>query len=379
MAQETVAYVGLGSNLGDCHSSIRNALSQLDKTSDVRVYRISSLREYPALGDTEQPDYLNGVVEVGTTLSANAFFCVLTGIEKELGRKRNGVWSARTIDLDLLVFGQETIHQPDLLVPHPQLLVRHFVLEPLAELAPDLTLPGMSLSVSEAKERLAGRSYVRSGARPQLIAIAGNIGVGKTTLSDRLAQRLAGQVLYEPYDSNPFLPEVYAGKQELALDSQLYFLANRAEQLALETLVPGQVYIADYVFDKELIYARKLLNEAQRELYERLYRPLVRQVVTPVVVLYLRATVACCLERIHQRGRPYEQGINESFLTSLDQAYECVFAQWQQCPVVRLNAPAFNSRCETALEDLVQQIQFYIDTNQTQGSLQKARNTHDCH
>ena len=137
------AYVGVGANLGDRESTIRRAVQLLAGTGGVAVVDVSTLRETPPWGPVAQPPYLNGVVEVETDLRPRALLDVLLGIERELGRVRTGErWGPRTIDLDLLVHGDLTCDEPGLTVPHPRIHERRFALEPLAEIAPDLVVPG---------------------------------------------------------------------------------------------------------------------------------------------------------------------------------------------------------------------------------------------
>ena len=129
----TVAYVGLGANLGDREAAIRAAAAALPAT------RLSTIRETEPWGYADQPPFLNAVAEVETNLSPRALLERLLEIERSLGRRRGGPrWGPRTIDLDLLLFGAQTIDEPGLIVPHPRLAERAFVLEPLAELAPSL-------------------------------------------------------------------------------------------------------------------------------------------------------------------------------------------------------------------------------------------------
>jgi 2-amino-4-hydroxy-6-hydroxymethyldihydropteridine diphosphokinase len=136
----TVAYVGLGSNLGDRHASLRRALELL--ALHVRVLAVSSLRETEPVGVVDQPRFVNAAAELETELPAVGLLDVLLTVERELGRERRERWGPRTIDLDLLLYGTETIDVPGLTVPHARLHERRFVLEPLAELAPELVVPG---------------------------------------------------------------------------------------------------------------------------------------------------------------------------------------------------------------------------------------------
>lgn len=133
----TLAYVGLGSNLGDRESLIRQAAELIG------ARRLSSLIETEPWGYTEQPKFLNAVAEVETPLDARGFLDHLLEVERRLGRERVGPqWGPRTIDLDLLLYGDEEIDEPGLVVPHPRLAERLFVLEPLAELVPSRKIPG---------------------------------------------------------------------------------------------------------------------------------------------------------------------------------------------------------------------------------------------
>jgi 2-amino-4-hydroxy-6-hydroxymethyldihydropteridine diphosphokinase len=134
----TRAYVGLGSNLGDREHAIRRAAERIGAT------RLSELRETEPWGYGDQPDFLNAVAEVETELGASELLGFLLEVERGLGRTRGSGprYGPRTIDLDLLLFGEETIDEPGLTVPHPRLHERRFVLEPLAELDPALVVPG---------------------------------------------------------------------------------------------------------------------------------------------------------------------------------------------------------------------------------------------
>jgi 2-amino-4-hydroxy-6-hydroxymethyldihydropteridine diphosphokinase len=131
------AYVGLGSNLGDRERAILRAAELIE------THRLSSIRETEPWGYTEQPRFLNAVAELETGLSPRELLDRLLEVERELGRTRDGPrYGPRTIDLDLLLYGEEAVAEPGLRVPHPRLHERRFVLEPLAELEPGLIVPG---------------------------------------------------------------------------------------------------------------------------------------------------------------------------------------------------------------------------------------------
>ncbi|MFL5736839.1 MAG: 2-amino-4-hydroxy-6-hydroxymethyldihydropteridine diphosphokinase [Actinomycetota bacterium] len=135
------AYAGLGSNLGDRLANLRDAVLALSATPGVRVQRSSSVYETSPVGGPEQGDFLNAVVEISTDLEPHALLKALQRIENELGRVRAERFGPRTIDLDLLLYGDERIDEPDLIVPHPRMRERAFVVVPLLELEAAVTLP----------------------------------------------------------------------------------------------------------------------------------------------------------------------------------------------------------------------------------------------
>jgi 2-amino-4-hydroxy-6-hydroxymethyldihydropteridine diphosphokinase len=350
----------LGSNLGDRQRTIREALAALGRHPEIEVTRVSDVKETPPLGQASQPYYLNGVAEIRTTLSPEDLLSVLMTTEDVLGRTRRTRWGPRTIDLDLLLFGQRIVHLPHLIVPHPQMHLRSFVLEGLCQLNHDLVHPLFNEPVCELARRLGGGNFILDPAGPQLVSIGGLIGVGKTTLMKRLAAALDGEALLEPYDTNPFLARVYAGHKELALDSQLYFLLHRADQLRPEALSQESVSLTDYVFQKELIYARRLLDAEQLNLYERVYEVFATAVKDPVLVIYLEDLPERCLERIHRRNRPYEQQITLEFLQTLHEAYERLFESWRSCPLIRLAASEVGVDDQAAVEHVALQVKAYV-------------------
>jgi 2-amino-4-hydroxy-6-hydroxymethyldihydropteridine diphosphokinase len=139
----TPAYVGLGANLGDREGSIRAAIDRLDAHPDVTVVAVSQLRETDPVGIVDQPRFVNAAAALDTELRPRELLDVLLAVERELGRTRTGPrYGPRTIDLDLLLYGDEIVDEPGLTVPHPRLHERRFALEPLADLDPGLVVPG---------------------------------------------------------------------------------------------------------------------------------------------------------------------------------------------------------------------------------------------
>jgi len=137
----TTAYIGLGSNLADPESQLRSALAELNELPKCRCLAHSSLYRSPPLSGpdvpADQPDYLNAVAALDTGLNPAELLAALQGLENQHQRQRAQRWGPRTLDLDLLLFGDQTIAMPDLTVPHPGLYERNFVLYPLAELLAD--------------------------------------------------------------------------------------------------------------------------------------------------------------------------------------------------------------------------------------------------
>jgi len=161
----TLAYLGLGTNLGDRESYLAQALKELAGLPTIETGAVSSIYETAPVGLTDQPDFLNLVVSVRTALSPRELMDALLHIENKMGRVRTVRWGPRVIDLDLLVFGDVRVEVPGLSVPHPRLRERSFVLIPLAEIAPDLILPGEKMTIKKLAEKLLENSDERGNIR----------------------------------------------------------------------------------------------------------------------------------------------------------------------------------------------------------------------
>lgn len=168
----TRAFLGLGGNLGDPAAAMAAALRALDRHAGVAVAAVSSLYRTPPWGVTDQPDFLNAVAALDTTLSARRLLDLCLAVERDLKRVRTERWGPRAIDIDILLFGDEAIDAEGLQVPHPRMADRAFVLVPLAEIAPELRLGGESLAGRRAGldasgiERLpGGGGWWRGGER----------------------------------------------------------------------------------------------------------------------------------------------------------------------------------------------------------------------
>lgn len=138
----TKAFIGLGANLGDPRDQVRRAIASLAELPGTRLLAVSSLYRSAPVGVGAQPDFTNAVAEIATTLGARALLEALLAAERRFGRRREFPGAPRTLDLDLLLYGDRVIVEPGLVVPHPRMHERAFVLAPLAEIAPDVAIPG---------------------------------------------------------------------------------------------------------------------------------------------------------------------------------------------------------------------------------------------
>lgn len=146
MISTVTAYVGLGSNLDNPAAQIAAAIDMLAALPDATLRAVSSFYRNPPMGPQDQPDYVNAVVALDTCLTPRALLDAMQAIERAQGRDRSGLrWGARTIDLDLLVYGDTVLDEDHLQVPHPGIAERAFVLVPLAEIAPQISIPGHGL------------------------------------------------------------------------------------------------------------------------------------------------------------------------------------------------------------------------------------------
>ncbi len=160
------AYVGVGSNLGDRWGHLALAARALRAAPRVSLLRASRVWESDPIGPP-QPRYLNAALELEAIGPARPLLALLQEIERAAGRRRDGPrWGPRTLDLDLLLFGDEVIRAPDLVVPHPELVARRFVLAPLAELCPDRVVPGTGQSVAQLLARVAPGGATPAGRYP---------------------------------------------------------------------------------------------------------------------------------------------------------------------------------------------------------------------
>lgn len=356
----TTVYIGLGSNSGDRSVYIDSAIKKLDRTDGINITATSDIIETKPLADMDQPEYLNTVAMLTTSLTPQKLLKAMFDIEEALNRTRTEKWAPRTIDLDLLLYADQIITTDALTVPHPQMHLRSFVLHGLCQLAPNLLHPLLSRSMQQLYDRLAGNNFFHRPDSPQLISIAGIIGVGKTTLATALSENFNCRMLREAYDQNPYMAQVYAGNTDLALDSELFFLNNSATQLAKDALTPGKPVLSDYIFYKAMLYAKLWLTPRQFEKYQKIYHDVLPTVLKPTVIVHLTDTMENCLQRIQKRGRPYEQQIDVDFLQKLEDEHKIFFASWNDSPVITISADEFDCCDSNRVAQLTNEIKYYI-------------------
>ena len=180
--------------------------------------------------------------------------------------------------------------------------------------------------------------------KQRYLVIEGPIGVGKTSLARRLAEHLAADLLLEQAAQNPFLERFYKNPKSGALPAQLYFLFQRAQQMAQlqQADMFTNVRVADYLLAKDRLFARLTLDEAEFKLYEQIHQRVVIEPPRPDLVVYLQAPVSVLMERIARRKIPVEQGIARDYLERLNEAYARFFYEYEASPLLIVNAASID-------------------------------------
>jgi 2-amino-4-hydroxy-6-hydroxymethyldihydropteridine diphosphokinase len=174
MISKERAFIALGSNLGDRAEWLRKARARLSESTAIKMIRASAIYETEPVGKTAQPEFLNQVIEVRTALAAEDLLTQLLQIEKELGRVRKERWGPRLIDLDLLAYGQRQVQTQRLVLPHPELHRRRFVLEPWAEIAPEFIVPKFSVTVEALLKNCGDNNRVQKLGMQRALSQSGH-------------------------------------------------------------------------------------------------------------------------------------------------------------------------------------------------------------
>lgn len=211
---------------------------------------------------------------------------------------------------------------------------------------------------------------------PGYLVVEGPIGVGKTSLTRRLADSFGAELLLERAEDNPFLERFYQQPRESAFPAQLYFLLQRVEQLRVlrQTDMFRPRLVADFLFEKDRVFAELNLDDEEMALYERVYQELALSIPRPDLVVYLQAPVEVLQARIAKRGIPYEQGMAPGYLQRLSEAYIRFFYHYDEAPLLIVNTseinPVENDKEYALLLDRIQEIRsgrHYF--NPTKGSI----------
>ncbi len=179
-----------------------------------------------------------------------------------------------------------------------------------------------------------------SSTNLKYIVVEGPIGVGKTSLAQRLSDEFGSSLLLEQVDDNPFLERFYQNPREAALSTQLHFLLQRTRQLQdfKQADIFSPVRVADFLIEKDRLFAQVTLNSSEYELYEQIYSHMTIDAPIPDLVVYLQAPIEVLLQRIRKRGRGYERLIESAYLEQLNEAYAKFFYDYDNAPCLIVNA-----------------------------------------
>ncbi len=287
----------------------------------------------------EGDDFLNCVVQLQTCLSPTEILKKILFIERELGRIRNNLegFVSRPIDIDILFFDDEVIDSNNLVIPHPEIQHRKFVLQPLSDISLEFIHPKLHKSVSDLlidskdkSELIIQSKQLRNPildydiSKYRYIAIEGNIGAGKTSLATQIASDFNAKLVLERFKENPFLPKFYKDPDRFAFPLEMSFLADRYQQL-LDDLTQYDLFkenvIGDYDGYKSLIFAKITLQEEEYTLYKKLFHLMHKELPSPDRYVYLYQNTDRLLQNIKNRGRDFEQEIEASYLQKINKGY----------------------------------------------------------
>jgi len=334
-------HVSIGSNIGDRLENIQSSL-------DLIHSRIASLTGISSIYESESirfdgDDFYNICASFSSDISPYLVMQQLLEIEKTLGRNRSDEikYISRIIDIDILLIEDLVIDSEVLKVPHPEMCNRRFVMEPLIEIDPNLIHPVSKVSLKEIFEAfdqdqniqkkdlvLNNPSNMLSIGNYNYIAIEGNIGSGKTSLSKQISADFNTKLMLERYIDNPFLSKFYQSPQDFAFKLEMSFLADRYQQTN-EDLSQLNFFnkniISDYDIHKSLIFSKINLNSDEFNLYRKLFYSLYKSIVKPDLIIFLNQTIENLKGNIKKRGRDYEASISDEYLISINKSYSEFF------------------------------------------------------
>jgi len=330
-------YIALGSNKGDRLKHLQDAVDLIFEKLG-RISSIAKVYKTPALG-FEGEDFYNTCLLLQTPDDAQTVINTLLSIEKRLGRERsqNTGYESRTIDLDVLFFDDKCIESESLIVPHPRLHHRRFVLQPLVDIAEKLIHPVFKKNIAQLFQECPDESVLEPAkiwlknpikkyelSSFNYIAIEGNIGAGKTSLATKISEDFNAKLILERFADNPFLPKFYQDQQRYAFTLEMSFLADRYQQINddLSQLDLFRDFIvSDYDIYKSLIFSKITLPEDEFRLYRKLFYLMYKDIAKPELYVYLYQNTERLQENIKKRGRDYEQNIESDYLEKINAGY----------------------------------------------------------
>ena len=311
-----VCLIGLGSNEGNRPATLDAAVAALAREPHVTLAAVSSWRETaPVGGPPQQARFLNGAVRAETSLEPHALLSCLQRIEDRFARRRTERWGPRTLDLDLLLYDTLALDTPSLVLPHPRMAWRRFVLRPAAEVAGAMLHPIIGWNVARLLEHL--------DSAPCYVAITGPIAAGKTQLAPRLADALAARLIVERPNWDR-LESFYADPARHAWLTETAILHERAG--LLESCFPTPRAdrawtISDFWFGQSAAFAMAWLAPDEWPAFRQKYAQLRQHVARPKLVVCLDAPAEELLRRVHKRGRVSEQRLTVEQLDRLRRAF----------------------------------------------------------
>jgi len=330
-------YIALGSNKGLKLQNLQSAIDAIFKTVGT-IEKISKVYNTPAFG-FEGEDFHNACIMVNTELKPKQLLKYLLKIEKDLGRMKSSSegYESREIDLDILFYEDEIVEQNSLVIPHPEIHHRRFVLEPLMDIAKDVAHPKLNKTVSELLGECSDNSKIEpinkwlknpkkaySFSDFNFIAIEGNIGAGKTSLAKKISKDFNAKLILERFADNPFLPKFYKEPERYAFTLEMSFLADRYQQIS-DDLSQLDLFkdfmVSDYDVHKSLIFSKITLPEDEFRLYRKLFYQVYKDIARPDLYVYLYQNTERLQENIKKRGRKYEKEIQDEYLEKINSGY----------------------------------------------------------